>query len=220
MQPKEGLEEVVISKIRPLIDQTTEKILGMSIDKLSDDISAKVAKSSFFDTYEIKAGIKYRDAKSHFRKAYLIKALLLNLGNVSEVAKLLGMDRRSVHRMIEGLKIDVRKIKKDMVRPYNIKLSDMNLRIEQVLDTYKEVIHPVKLESIYKNVNDLSDNILKELPEQLMPLKDAEDEFERRYFEAAIKENDGNITLTAKKIGLRHETLFRKVKALGINAEH
>jgi DNA-binding NtrC family response regulator len=40
--------------------------------------------------------------------------------------------------------------------------------------------------------------------------------FEKQYFEKALKENKGNVSKTARKIGLRYETLHRKLKKLGL----
>ena len=47
-------------------------------------------------------------------------------------------------------------------------------------------------------------------------MKDAEREFEKKYLKAALQENDNNISKTARKIGLRFETLHRKLKSLGL----
>jgi DNA-binding NtrC family response regulator len=40
--------------------------------------------------------------------------------------------------------------------------------------------------------------------------------FEVQYFKKALKENKDNISKTARKIGLRYETLHRKLKSLGL----
>ena len=49
-----------------------------------------------------------------------------------------------------------------------------------------------------------------------MTLKEAEQEFEKQYLSKALKEAKGSITKTAKKIGLRYETIIRKMKKLGM----
>jgi len=47
-------------------------------------------------------------------------------------------------------------------------------------------------------------------------MKQAEQEFEKKYLRQALQENK-TITATAKKIGLRYETLHRKLKSLGLS---
>jgi DNA-binding NtrC family response regulator len=47
-------------------------------------------------------------------------------------------------------------------------------------------------------------------------LKDAEEEFEKRFIVKALEENNFNVSKTSRKIGLRYETLHRKMKALGL----
>ena len=54
-------------------------------------------------------------------------------------------------------------------------------------------------------------NIVKELPDNPLSLKDAEKEFEERYFKQALLDHNNNISLTARNIGLRFETLHRKL---------
>ena len=69
---------------------------------------------------------------------------------------------------------------------------------------------------MYKNVDSVSKDILDELPEKTVTLKQAEELFEKEYLSKALALNDGNVTKTAKKIGLRYETLLRKLKSLGL----
>ena len=49
-----------------------------------------------------------------------------------------------------------------------------------------------------------------------MTFKQAEQEFEKSYINKALEENNSNISQTARKIGLRFETLHRKIRKLGI----
>lgn len=212
MQEKEILEE----KLKPLIKEATAKFLGVTVKELTDDISAKLTKSPLID-FPIDTAIKFKQAKRLFKKIYIQKMLQLHLGNISEVAKQAGTDRRSIHRLINQLHVPLEKIKKEILRPYDIKLSLVSHAIEDVLDKYKTVLHPTKIEKMYKNVSQLSEDLLKELPEKKLTMKEAEEEFERQYLRKALAENSHNVTQTAKKIGLRYETLHRKMKALGIS---
>ena len=65
-------------------------------------------------------------------------------------------------------------------------------------------------------MDKLSSDIVKKLPAVEMSWDDAEVEFEKKYLEKALAENKGNISKTAKAIGLRYETLHRKLKKLMI----
>jgi DNA-binding NtrC family response regulator len=211
----DDLEVVVREKIKPILDEAAEKLIGASISKLTTDITSKLDRMSIFEL-DIDYSQSYAAAKKKFRKSYLTRLLLLNLGNISEAAKLAGLDRRSLHRMIGSMGIDVSKIKKELHRPYNIRVGAMSHLIEGVLDNYRRIIHPDKLRNIYMNVNNISENIVNELPELKLGMKEAEREFERLFFRRVLENAGGNVSLAARKIGLRYETLHRKLKALGM----
>jgi len=137
------------------------------------------------------------------------------LGNISEVARVSGLDRRSVHRLISRLKIDVEKLRQARMPEYVRERAVKNI-IEGVLETYKTSFNPEKFEDMYEHIGEVSKDVVKELPEKVLTFKDAEDEFERQYIKKALEENKNNISATAKKIGLRFETLHRKMKQLNI----
>lgn len=213
--PKKGLEKVLKEKVKPIIKEAMHKFLGVSIDELNRDITEKLGRSPFLEI-EIDTSIPFKEAKKRFKAAFLRKILRISYGNISEAAKKIGVNRRSIHRLVKEARIDVDRIREELVRPYEVKQKALNIVIEDVLDHYKKVIHPTKLEKMYKNVSEISKDIMEELPEYDYNLKDAEDEFEREYIKKALSENKHNITKTAKKIGLRYETLLRKMKELGI----
>ena len=48
------------------------------------------------------------------------------------------------------------------------------------------------------------------------PLKEAREEFEKRYLVNQLKKNQGNISKTADHIGMERSALHRKLKSLGI----
>jgi two-component system nitrogen regulation response regulator NtrX len=51
------------------------------------------------------------------------------------------------------------------------------------------------------------------------PLKDARDDFERRYILAALKRHRGNVTRTAEALDIERSNLHRKLKSYGIEVE-
>ena len=212
---KQDLELVLDSKVKHILKDATIKYLGIEINKLSDDITSKISRQATVDI-EIDTTLPYKEAKKKYKKQYLEKVLKLKLGNISEAAKTMSTDRRSIHRLIHDFHIDIKKIKHELVKPYYIKLSSINYAIENTLDKYKEIIHPKKLETMYKNVTTVSEDILKELPESPISLKNAEEEFDKKYLKQKLEENNNNPQLTAKKIGLRYETVLRKIKKLNL----
>ena len=201
--------------VEDIVNDAIHKVLGVSIDELNKDISEKLSKSALLDfTIDTKQGFK--KAKKKFKQDFLRRLLRVSYGNISEVANRAGVDRRSIHRIVKDAGINVSKIREEMIKPYEVKQRAIGHIIESVVDTYKTVIHPQKIEKVYKNMGEVSKDILDELPDKRLKLKDAEELFEKEFLRKAIKENDGNITNTAKKIGLRYETLIRKLKKLGL----
>ena len=78
-----------------------------------------------------------------------------------------------------------------------------------------------------KNINNILNDILTksskdkrstDLISETMsvPLKEAREEFEKRYLASQLKKNHGNISKTADHIGMERSALHRKLKSLGI----
>ncbi len=201
--------------VEHIVSDAMRKALGVRISEISKDISGKLKKSPLLD-FTINTKIKFKLAKKRFKQEYLRKLLRTSYGNISMVAKRAGVDRRSIHRIVKDAGIDVHKIREEMIKPYEVKQKAVGNIIEDVLEHYRTVIHPSKIEEVYKNVNNVSKDILDEIPDRQLSLKEAEEEFEKSYLSKALDENDGNATRTAKKIGLRYETLLRKLKSLGL----
>ncbi len=211
---REDLEKVIKSRVKPIIDEAMQKFIGARIVELETDLSDRIANP--LHDMEIDTSVEFKKAKEMFKKSYLIKLLQTHLGNISKVAEISGIDRRSIHRIIKNLKIDAEKIRKNLLSEEYVKEEEVKDIIETTLGEYKGIINPKKLKKMYAGVPELSKDIIKELPKSPFTLKEAEEEFEKRYIMKALKENKFNISKTAKKIGLRYETLHRKMKALGL----
>lgn len=215
MTDRESLDKVIREKVKPIVDEAMHRFLGMTVNEISGDISDKLKKSPLLE-FEVDTSLSFKKAKDLFRRQYIIRLLQTHYGNISIVAKVAGLDRRSIHRLIRRLKIDSERFRKDLMKPEYVRQEVVATMIEHTLDEYKEIINPKKLEEAYKNVPDLSKDIVKELPEAPLTLKDAEREFEKKYLEVVLSENKGNISQTARQIKLRYETLHRKMKELGM----
>lgn len=213
-EEKIDLERVMKEKIEPILDSAMHKYLGVSISEMKEDLASKLKRP--WISYTVDTSIPFKKAKLLFKKEYLQKLLLLHFGNVSEVARLAGINRRSIHRIIAEVGIDVEKIRREMVRKYDLKQEAVSHVIGQVLDNYKTILHPERLERMYENMHHVTDEVLEELPEVPLTLQEMELEFEKKYFEDALKKYKYNISATARAIGIRYETLHRKVKELEI----
>ncbi len=215
MEKKRGdLESTIKEKVQPLVLETMSKTWGLTIPQIESDITDQLSKPALH--LYIPLTLPFKDAKKTFKKEFLTRELRRHIGNVSELAKMLGMDRRSIHRTIKELDIDMETMRN------RLELDDQKLEhfvdtaIRSKLEQYKQIIHPEKMELLYDALPKLSRNIAQILPQEVMTWKDAEDEFERQFFNHAIKEHHGNISNTAKDLGLRAETLYRKIRELQI----
>jgi DNA-binding NtrC family response regulator len=216
--PEKTLEKVMREKITPMIEQSLHKYLGVTINELNKDLSDRIEANPLI-SFDISTALSFKAAKKLFKKQFLQNLIRNHYGNISEAAKIAGIDRRSVHRAVQELKIDVAKVRKEMLKPDYYRKEALDGIFRATLDTYKEIIHPEKLERIYRHMPSLAEDIAKELPKADMTMKEAEAEFERQYLKKALDENKWNISGTARKIKLRFETLHRKIKKLGIQRQ-
>jgi DNA-binding NtrC family response regulator len=83
-----------------------------------------------------------------------------------------------------------------------------------VAESYKASIAPNKYRAFYEHAPELGSAIAAELPLQVPSLKQAEKNWEKRYLAAAVKAFGPSPVAVARKIGLRYETLHRKLKGL------
>jgi len=213
--PEKTLEKVMKEKINPMIEESLHKFLGVTINELNKDLSDKIETNPLI-SFDINTALSFKTAKKLFKKQYLQNLIRNHYGNISDVAKVANIDRRSVHRAVQELKIDIDKVRKELLRPDYYKKEAIDEIFKATLDHYKGIIHPEKLEKVYREVPSLTKNIIKELPAMEMSLKEAEGEFERQYLKKALDENNWNISKTARKIKIRFETLHRKIKKLDI----
>jgi DNA-binding NtrC family response regulator len=201
--------------VEQIVDDAIKPVLGVSIGELNKDLSEKLEKSPLA-WFEINTKLKFKQAKRQFKQMFLRRLLRVSYGNISEAAKRAGVDRRSIHRIVNDAGIDVSRMREEMIKPYQIRQKAVEGIIENVLENYKAVIHPEKMAEVYKQVDSVSKDILDEMPEKELTLKEAEEEFEKAYLGKVVAECGGNLTKTSKRIGIRYETLLRKLKALGL----
>lgn len=213
------LERTIDDRIKPMLDDAMQKFLGVTVGEIGKDISSKIKRSPVLD-YDVDVTIPFKKAKILFKKYYISKLLRNHFGNVSEVARVAGLDRRSIHRLITSLSISIKQFRDELLRGDYVKQEEVRNIIETTLDEYKTSLNPERFAMLYKFAPVLSRDIASELPEAPLTLEEAEKEFEKKYFAKALSLFNKNISKTARAIDIRYETLHRKLKSLGILPSH
>ncbi len=213
MKKRSDLEETIKEKVSILLEETMEKSWGLSIPKIESDISDKVVTSSI-DLY-IPHHLSFGKAKKVFQKEFLKKQLTMHLGNISELAKSLEINRRSIHRVLKNLHLKKENVMENF-SPFRNEETRVENLIRTTLDQYKELIQPQKMEKIYEALPTLTRNLAQSIPHQDRTWKEAEQDFEKQFLEHALEEHEWNVAKTSEAIHLRAETVHRKIKKLGI----
>lgn len=208
------LEETIRGKVALLLEETMEKSWGIYIPQVQSDITDKLQHSIPAKCY-IPAASTFQEAKKSFKTEFLKNQLELHHGNVSQLAKFIGLDRRSVHRAIQELRIQNRTFRKNMNLTFiQEKMIDQTIRF--ALEGYRDIIQPHKMEKLYQELPALSRNIAKILPYNHLTWKQAEREFERQFLTHSLEEQHWKIAETAHRLNIQPETLHRKISLLGL----
>jgi DNA-binding NtrC family response regulator len=210
----DDLENRLANKILPAIDAIMHKFMGVEIQEIGSDITTKLTKNPLLG-FAIATHLPYRQAKTRFRKEYLERLLLQKFGNISEVSRIARIDRRSIHRFIITARINVKKMREEMMKPEYIKEIAIGKAVKEALSDYETILHPEKIRKLYEDIPSISRDILKELPDEPIPLHEAEAEFERAYFQTLLQEKK-KVADIARHAKLRYEVVHRKLKKLGI----
>ena len=220
---RQDLEAALKEKVSPLLEESMEKHWGITIPKLEADITDRLANPQL--NIYVPAQLPFSKAKRAFKKEFLKRELRLHRGNISHLAKTLELDRRSIHRAIKGLEIKMGQIK-DLLSQTELSSTELSKEryqeevvdqaIRGTLEQYKQVLRPEKIEELYRDLPALSRNIVKFIPYQDWTWKDAEREFERQFLRQALEEQGWKVSAAAARIGLRTETLYRKIRKLGL----
>lgn len=200
--------------IEAIMHNAMDKYIGTSIEEIAKKIKDKIEYNSIIDTTSLSKIKDFKEAKHEFKKQFLKKILSLNYGNISKAADMAGIDRRSIHRLLDDT--ELKQIRQEMKKPYTVKEKSVSQMLEKTISEFKEVIHPQKYERIYENVPEISKDIVEHIPLKIPTLKEAESKFEKQFLTDALKESKYNISKTAKQLGIRFETLHRKIKELEI----
>lgn len=196
----------------PVVGDTMHKFLGVHISELEKDVTEALSKPLIPITLD--TSLSYKEAKNQFRKAFLTALLQRHLGNVSEVADIAGLKRETVHRLIKQLRIPVSSLRNHPAREYERSELVRDV-VEESVKKYEPALHPEKIEALYKNIDDISKKLARELPQE-WDLDHAEKEWDKTFLRKALQQHNNNVSQTAKTLKIRYETLHRKIKALGL----
>ncbi len=212
---EKGIDDALESKIKPMLDSAMRQYLGVTVDEIRSDITDKLKTAPFFE-FNLHTDKGYKRAKEMFRGEFLSRLLRRHLGNVSIAAKIAGLDRRSMHRLVERHRIDVTRFREEMTKRSYLKETAVTHLLEKTIEVYKPVLNKERVENLYGNLPDLSKSIAEAMPDREMTLDEAEREWEKRYLDHQLQRHNWNVSATAREIGLRYETLHRKIKELEI----
>ncbi len=213
---KHPLEQRLIEQLSPLLDGWVHRALGISLPELRDDITSKLTKNPILGL-TVASALPYKKAKALFRADYFRKLLLEHYGNVSIVAKIAEVDRRSIHRFANQARLDLARVRAEMLRPSYVKEVEVGRILEEAFKSFEGILHPDKLQSLYSDTSQISREIVESLPHAPLTLKGADREFDRQYF-AQLRAQEKTIAAAARRAGLRYETVHRKLKGLGMLA--
>ena len=195
--------------IVPVVEQAMHDFLGVKVDEINQDISNKLIEGKL--DFEINVNIPFKQAKELFKRSFIIKLLQMTSGNMSEAAKIADIDRRHIHRLVQKYKVDV-----DFFRN-QAKYSEQEEKKQYVREVIGETLQKYELtKDKSKKVNEkTAKNIADKMPDMRMTLKEALKLFEKEYFKKALEEFS-TLGKTAKSLGIRYETLIKKIKRLNL----
>jgi len=214
---KKDLETTLKEKIEPLLEEVMEKHLGITIPQIEADITDKLKQPSL--NIYIPFHLPFSQAKKIFKKEFFKEELQRHQGNISQLAKTLALNRRSVHRTIKSLGFKIKELRTKSPSPQQYQEEFISKTLRSTLKPYEEIIQPRKMEKMYGELSSLSRHIAQLLPRERFTWKQAEKEFEKQFLEHALKENNWQIKKTAQKIKIRPETLHRKIKKLHLKKD-
>ncbi len=224
-------DAVIDAKVKPIVEQAMQKYLGIRVSDIEADITDQLKRSTLLDI-PIDSKLPFKAAKKAFKRAYLMRLLHQHLGNISTAADVAGIDRRSIHRLVLSLRVPTTTFRKDAQPQYarnhhmvaspqtavgDIRQATVQGILQNVLENYRAALNPIKYNAFSAQAEAISDDITKELPEEHLTLKAAEQAFEYAYFRQLMKEST-TVVEAAKKARLRYEVLHRKLKSIGITA--
>jgi DNA-binding NtrC family response regulator len=193
----------------PVVQEAMHDFLGLRIDEINEDITNKLVEGKI--DFDINVNIPFKQAKEDFKRSFLIRLLQMTNGNISEAAKIADIDRRHIHRLIHKFRINVEFLRN------NARYSEQEEKEQYVRQVIGDTLAKYQLtkQKSRKVTEETTKNIADKMPDIRMTLKEALNLFEKEYFRKALGEFNTK-GKTAKELGIRYETLIKKIKRLNL----
>ncbi len=193
--------------ITPIVEEAMHDFLGLKINEINNDITNKLVEGKI--DFDINVNIPFKQAKENFKRSFIIKLLQMTKGNVSEAAKIADIDRRHIHRLVQKFKINV-----EFFRSKD-EYSEKEEKEQYVKQVIGDTLAKYELTKRKKINEETTKNIADKMPDIRMTMKEALKLFEKEYFKKALEEFNTK-GKTAKTLGIRYETLIKKIKRLNL----
>ena len=201
--------------LRVLIDQKFKRING----KKDVNVNIRIITSTSKDLKLLCSNGDFREDLYHRLNVVPINIPSLQ-SRISDIPILINYFKKKISELnrIEEAKIDTNH---DLLYTYDWPGNIRELRnlVERIsiLSVNENNFNSTKLlQDILKQTPDISLDDQKFNQAMSFPLKEAREEFEKKYLMNQLKKNHGNISKTADFIGMERSALHRKLKSLGI----
>lgn len=209
MSKKESLERLASKKeeIKPVVEKAIDEFLGVQVPTITEDISDRLLGGGL--DFDIDLNVPFKDAREEFKKQYLIQLLQQVNGNISEAARISGLDRRTLHRLIKQYSLSIEQARQ---APYQFRDEKKDNYVKRVVE---ETLQEYDIVSDkYKNIDEnTTKKISRAVAQITMSIDIAIALFERAYLEHALQKWK-TTKEAASNIGLRYETVHKKAKEL------
>ena len=203
------------SILRVLIDQKFKRINGTK----DINVNIRIISSSSKNLKDLVANKNFREDLYHRLNVVPIDIPSLQ-SRTEDIPLLIDYFKKKVSELNGVQEVDI-DTSNSLLYSYNWPGNIRELRnlIERVtiLSLNENQLNANKLLSdILSKISTLEFNESNLKKVMSFPLKEAREEFEKRYLSNQLKKNHGNISKTADQIGMERSALHRKLKSLGI----
>lgn len=142
-------------------------------------------------------------AKDNFRRSYLEMLLRYCKGNISKAAKVSGISRKHLYRLVDLEDINVDELRHN---------HDLEAHIVSSINTAVEGMES----NSYKFNKRIMQDIIQAVPDSLPEFRDAEKSVERHYLKKAWDSCKGRIKEIARIAGRSERDIYKKVEEFGL----
>lgn len=202
------LEKIMDKKqeITPKIEEVVKNMLGLRIQEVIEDISQRLTGLDF----DVDPKHNYKVAKKRFKKKYTHFLLISTHGNITEAARISGLDRKQITRIVDEFKIDIESIRQT---PYVFKEKKTQDYLKNI---FKDTMSNYDiLQSKINHLNyELTYSLTKDMIDYNLTYNDAKHLFDKQYFSALIKIYNNDKKQITKHANIAYQSVLRKIKEI------